>query len=240
MRSLIFVALALFILTGFSACEDRPKDAEKPVIPELPKVEDPAKPAVGKDGKPDPLAQAKYEMQLYAEKAAQTEARYEVLKRQATDDAIRSQTAWITGICLLLASIAGVAAFFVPLGKKTLVAAALGFTCVAACAQAFQWAIPYLPWIGGAMVVGGAVWALFSWDKLGKVAKTAAGYGDRVEEWLQDLPEEARAQANKVIADAKAEAKKQAEALNIHGQLQTLRGKAPALGKRIVSALVNK
>lgn len=238
MRQLILIPFVLF-LSSWSACSDSaPREkpnTDAPPITVLPKIEEPKPPAAGKDGKTDPLAQAKYEMQLYAEKSAQAEARYETLKKQANDDAIRAQTLWITGICLLLAAVAGVAAFFVPLGKKTLVAAAVGFASVAACAQAFQWAIPYLPWIGGLMVVAGGVWTVINWKTLGNATKTAAGYGDRLEDWLQDLPAEAREQANKIIADAKVEAQHQAKALGVHDPLQYLRGKLPSLWQRIAN-----
>lgn len=230
MRSLILLPF-LFLLMSFPGCPEDRVVEKPPVTP--PPITDPEPPKPGKDGKTDPLAQAKYEMQLYAEKAAQAEARYDVLQRQATDDAIRKQTLWITGICLLLAAVAGVAAFCVPIGKKTLGTLAIGLTAIAACAQAFQWAIPYLPWIGGVLIVGGGVLMLVKWDKLGKATKTAADYGDRLEEWLQDLPEEARAQANEIIADAKDEAKKQAQRLGVHNPLQYLRGKSPSLWQRV-------
>lgn len=234
--------ILILILFTLSACGDPQPPREKPntdapPINILPKIEEPKPPAAGKDGKTDPLAQAKYEMQLYAEKSAQAEARYETLKKQANDDAIRAQTLWITGICLLLAAVAGVAAFCVPIGKKFLAGAAVGFASVAACAQAFQWAVPYLPWIGGLMVVGGGIWATVNWKKLGAAVKTAADHGDRMEEWLQDLPEEAREQANKIIGDAKMEAQKQAKALGVHDPLQYLRGKIPSLWQRVTNKL---
>ena len=237
MRSIILISLALFFSGCIGNLPIRAEDAPKLPPLALPKIEDPTPPPANKDGKTDPLKEAKYEMQLYSEKAAQAEARYNVLEKQSTQDALRSQTLWISGICLLLAAVCGVAAFMAPLGKKVLTAGAIGFTAVAACAQAFQWAIPYLPWIGGTLLVGGGIWGAINWKKLGTTATTASDYGERVESWLQDLPEDARVKANKIIADAKEEAQKQATALGVHDDLQYLRGKLPSLWQRLTSKI---
>ncbi len=227
----ILTLLTLLMLVG---CDGDRIEEKKPDTTAPPTLAPPEAPKPGKDGKTDPLEQAKFEMQRLKEAAAQAEARYETMKKIATDDAIRAQTMWITGICLLLAAVAGVAAFLVPVGKKTLAAAAAGLVAIAACAQAFQWAIPYLPWVGGAIIIGGGVIAVINWRKLADAARTAADHGDRIEEWLKDLPEDARDQALKVVAEAKAEAKKQADRLGIHKELQYLRGKAPSLWQRVV------
>lgn len=234
MRSVVMISLAVLFLFGFGSCPEKasaapPVAAAPDALPEQPK------PQPGKDGKVDPLEQAKYDAQRYAELAAQAEARYQTMKQQAEDDALRSQIAWITGICLLLAAVAGVAAFLTPVGKKTLVAAAVGFTVIAACAQAFKWAVPYLPWIGGVAIVGGGIWAAINWRRLAATTKLAAEHGDRIEAWLEDLPGDARDAAKKIISDAKDEARKQAELLGVHDQLQYLRGKVPSLWQRIVN-----
>ena len=230
MRSLILVVYISTFLFLLYSCDHDPRSGAPPLVP----VEFPAGAAPKHK---DPLEQAKADMLASAEKAAQSEARYETLKKQASDDILRSQTMWISGICLLLAAVAGVLAFVVPLGKKTLVAAAVGFTTIAACAQAFQAAVPYLPWIGGTLIVGGGLWAAISWRKLGGAVKAAAAHGDRIEEWLQDLPEEAREQANKIMSDAKAEQRKYALAAGVNNEIQYLRGKIPSLWQRITDKI---
>lgn len=241
MRTVINLLILCFLTVGLGSCGGiggcsmvRPDTDPNPpnFHPSgLSPVEDP-KP--GKTGKVDPLEQAKADQQKYAELSAQADKRVEVLTKQYNEASQRSQANWISGICLLLAAVAGVAAFIVPLGKKILVAAAVGFTTVAACAQAYAWAIPYLPWIGGTAIVGGGIWAAINWKKLGNAVQVAADHGDRVEDWLLDeLPGDVRAKAEKIMNDAKVESKKQAESLGIHDQLQYLRGKTQTLWQRL-------
>lgn len=233
MRSVI-LGLAL-ILSGCGASAPPIRADQPPSVPSsLPTpLPAPEAPKLDKSGKVDPLAQAKYDDQRYTETAGQAHARYEILKQQYADDSLRSQTMWITGLCLLLAAICGVAAFIVPIGKSILVSAAIGFTVVAACAQAFQWAVPYLPWIGGTMLVGVGIWAAFHGKKIGNAAVVAAQHGDRIENWIQDLPDDMRVKANKIIEDVKTETKQQAVALGVDNPLQALRGKLPSLWQRL-------
>lgn len=241
MRYVILVLACLLVSScGPSSCarvDVAPSPAPSPELPITP-LPGPEAPKPGKDGKVDPLEQAKFDVQRYSEAAAQAEARYKVLKRQADEERLSSQVAWITGICLLLAAVAGVAAFLVPVGKKTVAAAAVGFATIAACAQAFQWAVPYLPWIGGAVIVGGGIWAVVNWRKLADTVKTAADHGDRLEDWFKSdliakLPADLQAEALKLIADAKGESKTQAERLGVHRELQTLRGKVQTAWQRL-------
>lgn len=234
MRPVILLGLCLF-LTGCP--DDRPAPIAPPAVEMPTPLLGQAAPKAGKDGKVDPLEQAKYDALRYAEAAAQAEARYATMKQQAADDSLRSQVMWITGLCLLFAAICGVMAFIAPVGKKTLAAAAVGFTAIAACAQAFQWAVPYLPWIGGVVLIGGGIWGAINWKKLGAAVKVAADHGDRMEEWLKDLPAEAREQAKQIIADAKKETQKQAIDLGVDNPLQYLRGKIPSLWQRITNKL---
>ena len=243
MRSVMFLCLA-FILTacGPSGCERKDATAPSPAPagvaapPEaLPGL---AVPKKDKDGKTDDLEQAKYDARKYAELAAQAEARYKVLNEQRYEDNLRAQVMWITGICLLIAALAGIAVFLVPIGKKTLVGVAVGCVVVAACAQAFREAVPYLPWIGGSLLVGAGIWVAINWRKLGQTVQAAADHGDRLEQWLTDdvlpkLDDAGRALVNKTIADAKAESQQQAQRLGVHDPLQYLRGKVPSLWQRL-------
>lgn len=241
MRSIILLLLCCFFMVG---CPDDRQNEKKP---DPPKVEAPPEslpglpaPKPGKDGKIDDLDQAKYEARKYAELAAQAEARYEVISKQRYEDSLRSQVMWITGICLLVAALAGVAAFLVPIGKKACVSVAVGCVVVAACAQAFREAVPYLPWVGGALLVGGAVWIAINWRKLGQSVQAAADHGDRLEKWLIDdvLPhvdDKARGLIEKTISDVKETSQQQAERLGVHNPLQYLRGKAPSLWQRLFS-----
>ncbi len=218
--------LIIVSLIGIAACAHSiARVIPTPDIKPPPGFVGPPAPAVGKDGKVDPLEEAKYEMQLYAEKAAQAVARYDGLKKQANEEALNSQIRWITGLCLMFAAICGVVAFIAPVGKKMIIAAAVGFTTVAVAAQAFSWAIPYLPWIGGVLVVGGGLWAGINWNRLGKAVKNAAEHGDQLEEWLKSLPDDAREQAEKFVDEVKTKSKEKAVAAGIHPLLQALRGK---------------
>ena len=235
-----YVLAFLLSLCCVSCGDDRPADEPNPSPQPAPvtPLPGPEAPKPGKDGIVDPLEQAKFDVQRYSEAAAQAEARYKVLKRQADEDRLSAQVAWITGICLLLAAVAGVAAFLIPVGKKSVAAAAVGFATIAACAQAFQWAVPYLPWVGGAVIVGGGLWAAVNWKKLGDAVKTAADHGDRLEDWFKEdliasLPDELQAKAMKLIADAKLEAKNQADRLGVHTDLQVLRGKVKTAWQRL-------
>jgi hypothetical protein len=231
--------LCVLILTGWSGCEERPKPpAEAPIPPATGTTLPDDGPKPGKDGKVSELEQAKYDARKYKELSAQADARYSTLKKQADEDALRSQVMWISGIALLVAAIAGVAAFLVPVGKKTLVSLAIGCVVIAACAQAFRVAVPYLPWIGGVLLLGGGVWAAFNWKKLGAAVQNASDHGDRLEDWLRtdllpNLDDTARETAEKLIADAKTETKQAAQRMGVHKTVQTLRGKLPSLWQRI-------
>lgn len=243
MRSIIIILLSSLFLFGFTKCPDStPRQDQPPAPAPADKLPDPEAPKPGKDGKVDPLEQAKYDTQRFSEEAARAKARYAVLKEQAYDDALRAQVIWITGIALIVAAIAGVAAFIVPLGKKTLVGVAVGCVVIAACAQAFREAVPYLPWIGGTLIIGAGIWVAFNWRKLGTAVRSAADHGDRLEQWLRDdvLPnvdDKARDLILKTITDVKGESQQQAERLGVHDPLQYLRGKTPTLWQRIFSQI---
>jgi hypothetical protein len=255
MRTGMTILLAVICLLGITGCPDDVRPAIKTTPPDsspaaqVEAVKDIPAPKADKDGKVTPLDQAKYDEQKYAELAAkytaleaQSSKRVEVLTKQAEADAIRAQALWIIGICLILAAICGVAAFIVPLGKKTLGLAAIGFTTVAACARAFEWAVPYLPWIGGTILIGGGIWAALNWKKLGTSTQHAAGYGDRLEEWLKSdflaaLPADLQAKANKVIADVKDATKSEADKLGVSNMVQKLRGKKQTVFKKLLGAV---
>jgi hypothetical protein len=207
------------------------------VVETLPDLE-PPKP--GKDGKVDPVEQAKYDYERFTSAAAKAGARYKLLRRVASEEALDAQVNWITGIALIVAAVAGVACFLVPIGKKTLVGLAIGCTVIAACAQAFREAVPYLPWIGGALIVGAGIWVAFNWRKLGQTVQAAADHGERLEQWLIDdvLPnvdDKARALIASTISGVKSESKQQAERLGVHNPLQYLRGKTQTLWQRLFS-----
>lgn len=238
MRYVTIALLCIFLCGWWGSC--RKAIAEKPPLPPTPSVlvEPPKAPKADKDGSIDPLEQAMYDIQRFSEAAAQATARYEVLKKQRDEELLSEQIAWITGICLILAAVAGVAAFIVPIGKKYVVGAAVGFAAIAACAQAFHAAVPYLPWIGGALVLGGGLWVSINWRKLGDTVKAASDHGDRLEDWLttdliEKLPPDLRAAAEKLILDVKDESQKQATRLGVHSNLQFLRGKVPTLWQRL-------
>lgn len=241
MRTLGLLLLCLF-LCSFPSCPDS-REVKAPAVPLAPPaiptpLPSPEPPKAGRDGKVDPLEQAKYDQQRYAEALAAADKRVEVLTKQYEEAALKAQVIWITGLCLIFAAICGVLVFVVPVGKKTLAGMAVGFTTVAACAQAFKVAVPYLPWIGGVIVIGGAVLVAINWRKLASAVKVAAGHADRIETWLQDLPTEARTQALKIVEDAKSETQQQAHDLGVHAPLQYLRGKAPSLWQRIINRAV--
>lgn len=240
MRAVILLLLCCILFIGGCPSKDeRPDQKTPPAVPSetLPDLE-PPKP--GKDGKVDPLEQAKYDLERFTSAAAKAGARYKVLRRMASEEALDDQVNWITGIALIIAAIAGIAVFIVPVGKKTLTGLAIGCTVIAACAQAFREAVPYLPWIGGALIIGAGVWVAFNWRKLGQTAQAAADHGDRLEQWLVEdvLPnvdDKARELITKTITDVKTESKQQASRLGVHNPLQYLRGKAPTLWQRLFS-----
>ena len=244
MRAVIILLPILFLggCSGMSVVPSPPIAPTPPgeTVPVLPAVVHPKPDA---NGRVDPIAEAKADSQEYGELKAKYAAlekaadeRADKLTKQASADSIRSQVNWITGICLLLAALCGVAVFIVPLGKQMLTSGAIGLTVVAACAQAFAWAVPYLPWIGGVLIVVGGLWAAFHGRKLGDAAKTAASHGDRLEDWIMnDLPGDARAAAAKIVADVKAETTNQATMLGVHSTLQGLRGKTKTLWQQIAS-----
>lgn len=239
---LALLAVLGAVLGGCKGSKQRP-DAPAPggapgaqLPPSLPPLE-PPKP--GKDGKVDPIEQAKADALRYRELAAQAEARYETLVKQRDDEQLRSQAMWISLTALLVSALAGFAAFLAPVGKKTLVGIAIGGVVVAACAQAFRAAVPYLPWIGGAAVVGAGIWVSIKWRTLGQTVQTAADHGERLERWLIEdvlpgLDDDMRAKVEALIKDVKTESMAQAQRLGTHGTLQYLRGKAPSLLQRIL------
>jgi hypothetical protein len=239
---LMMLCCCCVVFIGGCPDEDR-KDQKKPDPPVAAAPESlPGLPAPkpDKDGKVDDLEQAKYDVRKYAELTAQAEARYTVVKQQRYEESLQTQVMWITGICLFIAAIAGVACFLVPIGKKTLVGLAIGCTVIAACAQAFREAVPYLPWIGGTLIVGAGIWVAFNWRKLGQTVQAAADHGDRLEQWLvadvlPNVDDKARALIEGTISGVKSESKQQAERLGVHNPLQYLRGKAPSLWQRLFS-----
>lgn len=237
-----FLIVVILCFVGMSSCKGCPEARiDKPPIPSEDVFLDVEKPKPGSDGKVDPLEQAKYDVLLYTERAARAEARYEVLQKQKYDDDIRNQIKWITGIALILAGLAIIAAVISPIGKKTFVGIATACGIIAACAQAFKEAVPYLPWIGGALIIAGGVWAAFNWKRLATTARAASDHGDRLEDWLREdvfptLDDKGRELLEKTIAGVKDESKKQAERLGVHNPLQYLRGKKPSLWKRLFGA----
>lgn len=225
-----------------------------PDLPPLPSIAGPAPepldpPKSGPNGKVDVLAQAQYDLGRSKEQTAQLQARVDGLTKQRDDDARRrdadaqrAQAVWISRIALIVAALAGVAAFLVPTGKGILASLSLGCVVVAACAQAYQAAAPYLVWAGGAILLGGGVWAICSWRKQGVATRTAADHGDRMEDWLRSdllpqLDDKMRALAEKTIADAKVESQQVAERLGVHGVIQDLRGKTTSLWQRLRTAV---
>lgn len=241
------VLLALLAILGaVLGCKDDERKPEAPATGQPPAVGQPPpaslppveQPKPGKDGKVDPIEQAKADALRYRELAAQAEARYETMVKQRDEEQLRSQAMWISGIAMLVAALAGIAAFLVPVGKKTLVTVAIGCVVIAACAQAFRAAVPYLPWIGGAALAGAGIWVAVNWRKLGQTVQTAADHGDRLERWLVEdvlpgLDDTMRAKALSVIEDVKIESKAQAQRLGTHGTLQFLRGKSQSLVQRV-------
>lgn len=239
-RFCIFLALTA-ILGGILGCNDKPPPRDDPaaaVAPgedDLPLLE---KPKPGKDGKVDLVEQARYDYVRLSSAAAKAGERYKVLRRIAGEELLDAQVMWITGVALLIAALAGVAAFLVPIGKKTLVALAIGCTVIAACAQAFRVAAPYLPWIGGALIVGAGIWVAVNWRKLGQTVQAAADHGERLEQWLvsdvlPNVDDKARALIESTITGVKEESKQQAERLGTHGTLQYLRGKSKTILQRL-------
>lgn len=240
MRSILILLVCCIVFAG--GCPDDNRKDEKPAAPPassetLPDLE-PPKP--GKDGKVDPLEQARYDLERFTAAAAKAGARYKMLRRLASEESLDAQVMWITGIALLVAAIAGVAAFIVPVGKKIIVGVAIGCVVVAASAQAFREAVPYLPWIGGALLIGGGIWVAINWRKLGQTVQAAADHGERLEDWLVSdvLPhvdDKARALIENTLTGVKSESKQQAERLGVHNPLQYLRGKSQTLWQRLFS-----
>lgn len=241
-RFCILLALLAVLGAVLQGCKDDERKPEAPPVSpgvqlpvSLPPVEQP-KP--GKDGKVDPIEQAKADVLRLNELLAQAEARYDTLVKQRDDERLRSQAMWISLTALLVSALAGFAALIVPVGKKTLVGIAVGGVVIAACAQTFRAAVPYLPWIGGAALVGAGIWVSINWRKLGQTVRTASDHGDRLERWLVEdilpgLDDEMRAKVETLISDVKTESKTQAERLGTHGVLQFLRGKTQSLGQRV-------
>jgi hypothetical protein len=233
--------LCCLVFIGGCPSKDERQDQKPPATPPsgetLPDLE-PPKP--DKDGKVDPVEQAKYDFERFTAAAAKAGARYKVLRRIASEEALDAQVNWITGIALIIATVAGVAVFFAPIGKKTLTGIAIGCVVIAACAQAFREAVPYLPWIGGTLIIGGGIWVAFNWRKLGQTVQAASDHGDRLEQWLVEdvLPnvdDKARSLIETTIAGVKSESKQQAARMGVHNPLQYLRGKAPSLWQRLFS-----
>lgn len=228
---------AVLILSGCSLDDAAARVKPPAPAPVLPDVEAP-KP--GKDGKVDPLEQAKYDFVVWSERAAQAEQRYEKMRQIAYDDAVQNQVTWITGIALLIGALAIIGAVVSPVGKKTFVGVVVACGIIAACAQAFRESIPYLPWIGGGLMVVAGTWVAFSWKKLATTVRTASDHGDRLEDWLVHdlaprLDDENRQILLATIAEAKEESKRQAMLLGTHKDLQYIRGKADSLGKRVLN-----
>jgi hypothetical protein len=239
MRPIILMLLCCLVFVGGCPKEERADDKPKPT-PSSETLPDLEPPKPGKDGKVDPVEQAKYDFERFTSAAAKAGARYKLLRRVASEEALDAQVNWITGIALIVAAIAGVACFLVPIGKKTLVGLAIGCTVIAACAQAFREAVPYLPWIGGTLIVGAGVWVAFNWRKLGQTVQAAADHGERLENWLvsdvlPNVDDKARALIEGTITGVKEESQQQAQRLGVHNPLQYLRGKAPSLWQRLFS-----
>jgi membrane protein implicated in regulation of membrane protease activity len=240
LRLLILVAVLLCAgcWSGSQALARVPPPPIDPasILPDL----DPPKP--GGDGKVDPVEQAKYDYERLTSAAAKAESRYKTLRRLSQEEAIDAQVKWITGIALIIAAVAGIAAFVVPIGKRIMVSVAVGGSVIAACAQAFLEAVPYLPWVGGILILAAGLWVAINWRKLSQTVQTASDHGDRLEQWLiadvfPHIDAESRILIENTIRDVKLESRQQAERLGVHNPLQYLRGKAPSLWHRLISKL---
>ncbi len=214
--------LCLLLLTGCfkSPIEVLPLDRLKPK--ESP-AEAPAAPT-------DNVEDAKAEMLRAKAEAAAAKDRYETLVAVNRQERLAAQAMWVTGIALLLSVVAGAAAFLLPIGKKTCVTVVIAGLTIAACAQAFSWAIPYLPWIGGAiLLIAGFVAAV--WGKqIAQAVRVSSEHGDRLEnkikaDLLPEIPEQLRDRIEALLQQAKQETTQQAESLGVHGTMQFLRGK---------------
>lgn len=176
-----FIIFVLLMLTGCpSSCEDRKDD--KPVFPpvEQPKPEDPAsrvkaleKRLAEAAARGDEIARLSALKDLIAERLRQAETDVANLKAQtkeadkalgeARTEAAQTKLWWFVGIMGVASAALVALAIFVPSVAKWSVRGAVACGATAALAAFVSWLLPYLFWVGLAILVIGLVSAIVYW-----------------------------------------------------------------------------
>jgi hypothetical protein len=179
MRFLSTVLLLLFVTGCQSSCDDRSSDAQKTPV-EAPKSETPTARILALEKKladaterGDEIARLGVLKDLIAEKLRQAETDVIALKAQKNEadkavDAARIHAAqvklwWFVGIMGVACAALVALAIFVPSVAKWSVRGAVACGATAALAAFISWLLPYLVWIGIALLVAGVASCIVYW-----------------------------------------------------------------------------
>lgn len=203
-RCAFLTMLTLFVLVGCqSSCEDRKDDKPAPVI-EQPKPEDPASRIKALEKKldeaikrGDEVARLSALKDIIAERLRQAETEVANLKTQSKEadkalgaartEAAQTKLWWFVGIMGVACAALVALAIFVPSVAKWSVRGAVACGATAALAAFISWLLPYLFWIGLAILVIGLISVIVYWRLDAKsrdqVVKAVEGLKDRVPDY---------------------------------------------------------
>lgn len=176
---LILILLCVFFIAGWKGCDDGRDQNSFPTV-EQPKPESPAerikaleKKLADAVAKGDELARLSTLKDLISEKLRQAETEVATLKAQSkeADKAIseaRTEAAqvklwWFVGIMGVASAALVALAIFVPSVARWSVRGAVACGAVAALAAFISWLLPYIFWIGLALLIIGIVSVIVYW-----------------------------------------------------------------------------
>lgn len=175
-------ALLLLVAVMAAGCVSAPK---LPAVKTGPKVE--VKTPDGKTPKTVPEWEAAVEL-AEQEKAA-ADAREKVAKdglKQAKVRSIKRRLYWVVGVALFAALACFVAAIFLPGVRKYAIYGVIGGVALAALAWGVAAIVPYLLWIGLAILILALLAAFVYWKRDNKALRQVAEATDKYKDKLGD------------------------------------------------------
>lgn len=206
MKSLLILLCALF-MCGWTGCPDSKREEDKPLpAVEQSKPESPAerikaleKKLADAVSRGDEIARLSALKDIVSERLRQAETEVASLKSQSAEadkalgaartEAAQTKLWWFVGIMGVACAALVALAIFVPSVAKWSVRGAVACGATAALAAFISWLLPYLFWIGLAILVIGLISAIVYWRLDAKsrdqVVKAVDGLKDKVPDYKE-------------------------------------------------------